>query len=36
MGVLQANLGHARSLWTEGNHNALHGLEGIVDHVKNP
>jgi hypothetical protein len=35
MGGLLDNLGHARSLWTEGNHNALHGLEGIEDRVKN-
>jgi hypothetical protein len=34
MGVLLGNLGHARSLWTQGNHNVLHGLEGIIDRVK--
>jgi hypothetical protein len=33
--VLLDNLRHARRLGTEGNHNALHGLEGIVDLVKN-
>jgi hypothetical protein len=35
MGVLLGNLGHARRLWTEENHNALHGFKGIIDHVKN-
>jgi hypothetical protein len=35
MGVLLSNLGHGRRLLTKGNHNALHGLEGIIDRVKN-
>jgi hypothetical protein len=35
MGVLLGNLGHSRRLWTKGNHNALHGFEGIIDRVKN-
>jgi hypothetical protein len=33
--VLLDNLGRARNLGTEGNHNTLHGLRGIIDHVKN-
>jgi hypothetical protein len=33
--VLLDNLRHARRLGTEENHNALHGLEGIEDRVKN-
>jgi hypothetical protein len=33
--VLLDKLGHARSLGVEGNHNALHGLRGIVDRAKN-
>jgi hypothetical protein len=33
--VLLDNLGHARSLWIEANRNALHGLEGIVECMKN-
>jgi hypothetical protein len=33
--VLLDNLEHARSLVTEGNHNALQDLEEIIDHVKN-
>jgi hypothetical protein len=35
MRVLLDNFGHARSLGTEGKHNALHGLEGIKNRVKN-
>jgi hypothetical protein len=35
MRVLLGNLGHGRRLLTTENRNALHGLEGIVDHVKN-
>jgi hypothetical protein len=34
MGVLLGNPGYTRRLWTKGNHNALHGFEGIIDHVK--
>jgi hypothetical protein len=33
--VLLDNLGHARNLRTKGSHNALHGLRGIIDSVKN-
>jgi hypothetical protein len=33
--VLLDNLEHARSLVTEGNHNALQDLEEIVDRAKN-
>jgi hypothetical protein len=35
MGVLLGNLGHGRRLLTKGNRNALHGLGGNVDRVKN-
>jgi hypothetical protein len=35
MGLLLDNLGHGRRLLTKGNRNALHGLEGITDHMKN-
>jgi hypothetical protein len=35
VGVLLDNLGHGRRLLTKGNLNALHGLDGIVDRVKN-
>jgi hypothetical protein len=33
--MLLDKLGHARSLGIKGNHNALHGFEGITDLVKN-
>jgi hypothetical protein len=33
--MLLDKLGHARSLGIEGNHNALHGFEGIADLAKN-
>jgi hypothetical protein len=35
MRELLGNLGYARRLGTEENHNALHGLEGIIDRMKN-
>jgi hypothetical protein len=33
--MLLDKLGHARSLGIEGNHNALHGFEGIADLANN-
>jgi hypothetical protein len=35
MGVLIGNLWYGERLLTKGNRNALHGLEGIIDRVKN-